>query len=96
MKKPKKRRFSLLSWLMPKSLAGQTSTFVLIVLLATVIAVWLLRWLGRYQVDVQHAMSVGRILIEVTLALMIPVYVYWGVRWWTRVEEGLYPDIDFW
>ncbi|MGI9459073.1 MAG: type VI secretion protein IcmF/TssM N-terminal domain-containing protein [Pirellulales bacterium] len=89
--KPKK---PFLRRLLPQSTAGWTACFTAFVLFTTVMVVWLVR---RYQPDSvapPHAISLGRMVAEVSLVLVIPIFVYWGVRRWNQVIDGEFPDID--
>lgn len=87
-KKPFLRR------LLPQSTAGWTACFTAVALFITVMVVWFVR---RYQPDSvapPHAISLGRMISEVILVVVIPICVYWGVRRWNQVIDGEFPDID--
>ncbi|MCA9132272.1 MAG: hypothetical protein KDA45_03930, partial [Planctomycetales bacterium] len=89
---PKKRGF--LRRLGPSSVAGKAALLTAIVLLLTLLTVWLIRLLGSQRVSQAHTMSWTRMLLEAALVVVIPIVLYWGLRRWNQVIEGVYPDID--
>lgn len=89
--KPKRR---LRDRLVPRTVVGKATLVTSLVLVITWIAVWMLRLFGPESVRLMHAMTWPRILAEVTLVIVIPIVLYWGLNRWHQVIEGEYPDID--
>lgn len=90
---PQKKRGFFYRWV-PASVAGRTAVATFLVLLLTLIVVWVLRRFGPQSVPSTHAITPLRMLIEFALVLVIPAVLYWGLRRWHQVIEGVYPDID--
>lgn len=84
----------LLGRLIPRSVAAKTAVTTAIILLLTLIAVWTYRRFGPDSVRLNHAITWGQMLVEFALVFIIPTVLYWGVRRWNQVIEGVYPDID--
>jgi hypothetical protein len=91
---PAKERPGLISRLIPGTVAGKTALATAVILLMTLIAVWVYRRFGPDSVRLHHAISWGQMLLEFALVVIIPAVLYWGVRRWNQVIEGVYPDID--
>ncbi len=90
---PAKKR-SLLSRLVPRSVAGKTALATALVLVPTLVVVWTIRRFGTQSVTHAHAITWTRMAIELALVVIIPTVLYWGLRRWNQVIEGVYPDID--
>jgi len=84
----------LFARLLPTTLAGRASasTALLLAIMFAVAAIsYLFKPGARPFLEVWWPERIGFGLL---LLILLPLVVYFGVRYWNRVEESLYPDID--
>ena len=84
----------LLKRVLPNSTAGKASWLTWIVLTITLLGVWIIRRYQPNSVPPDSAITIGQMTIEVTLVLLIPFVLYWGIRAWGQIITGEFPDIE--
>lgn len=87
-KQPLRRR------LLPKTVAAKATFFAALALGVLLIVVWILRLFGPESVSVAHGISLWHLLGELSLAVIIPIVLYFAIRRWNQSVDGQFPDID--
>lgn len=87
-------KLAYLRRLIPQSSAAWAAVITALTLAAVVLAVWSIRFYSPELASPTREYTLKQFLSEALLVLLIPVCLYFGIRRWSQVIQGEFPDID--